>query len=83
MYRIRMVDASDDDIADTLTELHRLTFFDTAATPKFDLGAWWLAYQGDDAVALALCRPLTRGISVTSPELESCRGIGAGGFSSG
>ena len=53
MYRIRMVDASDDEVADTLADLHRLTFFDTAAMPKFELGTWWLAFRGDDAVAFA------------------------------
>ena len=53
MYRIRIVDAFDDDVAETLTDLHRLTFFDTAAMPQFDLGAWWLAYHGDDPVAFA------------------------------
>lgn len=53
MYKIRTVDASDDDVADTLADLHRLTFFDAATMPQFDLGAWWLAYHGDDAVAFA------------------------------
>jgi hypothetical protein len=42
MYRIRIVDASDDDIAETLADLHQLTFFDAAALPQFELGAWWL-----------------------------------------
>ncbi|WP_354138817.1 GNAT family N-acetyltransferase [Bradyrhizobium sp. LB11.1] len=59
MYRIRMVDASDDDVADTLVDLHRLTFFDAATMPKFDLGAWWLAYEADDAVAFAGVVPST------------------------
>ena len=59
MYRIRMVDASDDDVADTLAQLHRLTFFDAAAMPAFDLGAWWLAYQRDQAVAFAGVVPST------------------------
>ena len=59
MYRIRMVDASDDDVADTLADLHRLTFFDAAAMPQFDLGAWWLAYHGGDAVAFAGVVPST------------------------
>jgi hypothetical protein len=53
MYRIRIVDASDDDVADTLADLHRLAFFDVGAMPQFDFGAWWLAYNGDDAVASA------------------------------
>jgi len=59
MYRIHIVDASDDDVADTLADLHRLTFFDAAAMPHFDLGAWWLAYHGDDAVAFAGVLPST------------------------
>lgn len=59
MYRIRMVDASDEDVADTLADLHRLTFFGAAAMPQFDLGAWWLAYHGDDAVAFAGVVPST------------------------
>jgi GNAT superfamily N-acetyltransferase len=51
MYRIRMVDASDDDVADTLADLHRLSFF--------DLGVWWLAHCGDDPVAFAGVVPST------------------------
>lgn len=54
-----MVEASDEDVADTLDDLHRLTFFDAAATPQFELGAWWLAYHGDDAVAFAGVVPST------------------------
>ena len=53
MYRIRAVDGGDDEIADTLTELHRLTFFDTAVVPKFDQGYWWLAFRETEAVAFA------------------------------
>jgi GNAT superfamily N-acetyltransferase len=59
MYRIRIADATDDDIADTLADLHRLTFFDAAAMPQFGQGAWWLAYHGDDAVAFAGVMPST------------------------
>lgn len=59
MYRIRIADTTDDDIADTLADLHQLTFFDAAAMPQFDLGAWWLAYHGDDAVAFAGVMPST------------------------
>jgi GNAT superfamily N-acetyltransferase len=59
MYRIRIVDASDDDIAETLADLHQLTFFDAAALPQFELGAWWLAYHGDEAVAFAGVVPST------------------------
>ena len=53
MYRIREVDGSDDDIADTLAELHGLTFFDGAPVPKFDRGHWWLARQEAEPVAFA------------------------------
>jgi GNAT superfamily N-acetyltransferase len=59
MYKIRMVDASDDDVAEALADLHRLTFFDAAAIPDFDLGAWWLAYCGADPVAFAGVVPST------------------------
>ena len=59
MYRIRIVDADDDDVAETLTDLHRLTFFDGASVPQFEFGAWWLAYHNDDAVAFAGVIPST------------------------
>jgi len=38
MYRIREVDAQDDDISEMLADLHRLTFFDSAPVPSFDWG---------------------------------------------
>ena len=59
MYIIRMVDAYDEDAAEILSDLHQLTFFDAAAMPQFDLGTWWLAYHGDDAVAFAGVLPST------------------------
>jgi len=59
MYRVRIVDGSDDDISDTLSELHRLTFFDAAVMPQFESGAWWLAYHDDNAVAFAGVLPST------------------------
>ena len=40
MYRIREVNGHDDDIADTLAELHDLTFLHTAPVPEFDWGHW-------------------------------------------
>jgi GNAT superfamily N-acetyltransferase len=52
-YRIREVDAQDEDIADTLSELHRLTFFDSACVPEFDQGHWWLAFHQGEPVAFA------------------------------
>ena len=45
MYRIREVDGHDDEVADTLRDLHRLTFFDGAPIPAFDRGHWWLALE--------------------------------------
>jgi hypothetical protein len=59
MYRIREIDPQDDDIADTLTELHRQTFFDTAPIPKFDHGHWWLAFDATEPVAFAGVIPST------------------------
>ena len=59
MYRIREVDGSDDDVADTLSELHWLTFFDGASIPKFDHGHWWLAHCAPEPVAFAGIIPST------------------------
>src|SRR5664279_1698858 len=53
MYRIREVDGQDDEIADTLADLHRLTFFDGAPVPGFDKGHWWLAFHKTVPVAFA------------------------------
>jgi hypothetical protein len=39
-YRIREVDGQDEDVADTLGDLHRLTFFNGAGLPDFDWGHW-------------------------------------------
>ncbi len=51
MYRIREVDGHDEEIADTLADLHRLTFFDGAPIPEFDQGHW-------NALQLRLMRAL-------------------------
>jgi hypothetical protein len=47
------VDAQDDDIADTLAELHLLTFFDGAPVPEFHHGHWWLAFYEAEPVGFA------------------------------
>jgi Acetyltransferase (GNAT) family len=59
MYRIREVDGLDDEIAETLVDLHRLTFFDGASIPEFDRGHWWLAYHEAVPVAFAGVVPST------------------------
>jgi hypothetical protein len=53
MYRIREVDGEDEDVADTLTELHGLTFFGSAALPVFNHGHWWIAFHKAAPVAFA------------------------------
>ena len=53
MYRIREVDSHDEDMADTLADLHRLTFFDSASIPDFEDGHWWLAFYQGEPVAFA------------------------------
>lgn len=60
IYRIREVDGHDDDVAETLADLHRLTFFDGASIPRFDHGHWWLAFFGATPVAFAGLVPSTR-----------------------
>ena len=59
MYRIREVEATDEDIADMLGELHQLTFLDSAPVPVFDDGHWWLAFRGSKPVAFAGVVPST------------------------
>jgi GNAT superfamily N-acetyltransferase len=63
MYRIREVDAHDDEISDTIADLHRLTFFDSAAIPEFDHGHWWLAFDKTTPVGFAGVIPSTRAIN--------------------
>src|SRR5207248_2849819 len=60
MYRIREVDGLDDEIAETLADLHRLTFFGGATIPEFDQGYWWLAFHEGTPVAFAGIVPSTR-----------------------
>jgi hypothetical protein len=59
MYRIREVDGEDEDVADTLADLHRQTFLDGARIPDFDLGRWWLALRGRAPVGFAGVIPST------------------------
>jgi GNAT superfamily N-acetyltransferase len=59
IHRIERVIGSDDEIADTLAELHRLTFFGAASAPKFDQGHWWLAFHKTESVAFAGLIPST------------------------
>ena len=53
MYRIREIEGDDDEVADMLADLHRLTFFDGASVPKFDQGHWWLAFHETIPIAFA------------------------------
>ncbi|WP_409364804.1 GNAT family N-acetyltransferase [Bradyrhizobium sp. JYMT SZCCT0428] len=46
-------------MADTLLELHRLTFLDCAPIPKFDHGHWWLARDETEPVGFAGVVPST------------------------
>jgi GNAT superfamily N-acetyltransferase len=59
LYRIREVNGQEEEIADILAELHRLTFFDGAPVPSFDRGHWWLAYRAAMPVAFAGAVPST------------------------
>ena len=59
MYEIRQVDGEDDEIAETLAELHHLTFSKSAPIPEFDWGYWWLVFDGPAAVAFAGLIPST------------------------
>jgi GNAT superfamily N-acetyltransferase len=58
-YRVREVDGTDDDVADTLAELHQFTFLDAAPVPTFDQGHWWIAFKRTEPVAFAGIVPST------------------------
>ena len=58
-YKIREIDGQDEEIADVLADLHRLTFLDNAGLPTFDWGNWWLAFCGCSPVAFAGLVPST------------------------
>jgi GNAT superfamily N-acetyltransferase len=60
MYRIRAADTQDEDVSETLSELHRSTFFGSASIPEFDVGYWWLAIHQRIPVAFAGLVPSTR-----------------------
>jgi hypothetical protein len=72
MYWIREVDGQDDDIADTLADLHRLTFFDGAAIPDFDQGHWWRAFHAAIPVAFAGLVPSTRAFNAGYSVVSAC-----------
>ena len=59
IHRIERVIGEDDDTVDTLSELHRLTFFGSAPVPKFDHGHWWLVLHETGPVAFAGIIPST------------------------
>jgi hypothetical protein len=60
IHRIERVIGHDDEIADVLADIHRLTFFNGAANPEFDFGNWWLAFHEEVPVAFAGLVPSTR-----------------------
>jgi len=47
MYKIKLIDNLESDMQEVLTELHTLTFFDTAPLYDFSTGWWWLVYTKD------------------------------------
>jgi GNAT superfamily N-acetyltransferase len=53
MYRIREVDAFDEEVVEQLTDLHRTTFLTSAPLPQFDVGHWWVACRRNRPVAFA------------------------------
>src|SRR5262245_33617200 len=52
MYKIKRVDPADDEIEQTIRELHKATFGDSAPmVDPFIKGDWWLAYHYELNVA--------------------------------
>lgn len=60
-YRIREVDGLDDEVADTLDELHDACFDGDAPRAPYDYGNWWIAYYGKEPAAFAGITPSTLG----------------------
>lgn len=46
-FRIREVDATEEQYHEELTNLHDLTFYDTSIRADFERGYWWLAYSDE------------------------------------
>ncbi|MFI4971128.1 MAG: GNAT family N-acetyltransferase [Hyphomicrobiales bacterium] len=53
VYRISAVDGDDEDIADTIRELHDEVFGDTAPQVDPTNGHWWLAFAIDEGREIA------------------------------
>src|SRR5258708_4520544 len=53
VYRIKEVDTSDEDIADTIRELHGEIFGSTAPQVHPERGSWWLAFAANESRELA------------------------------
>ena len=59
MYRIREVDTQDDEVTDSLAELHDVIFCDGTRAPDFEQGHWWIAFRGAAPIAFAGVIPST------------------------
>jgi GNAT superfamily N-acetyltransferase len=58
MYRIKRVDGSDDEVADTIRELHDEIFADSAPQVDPEWGWWWFAYdEGRDVAGFCQLAP--------------------------
>lgn len=79
-YRTRRVDGTDEDIADTIREMHELTFGPTAPNVDPEYGYWWLTYHGREPVAFcgmkASAQWLNTGYLYRVGVLEAHRGKG-------
>lgn len=63
-YFIRHVDHEDPEVAEDLTDLHKLTFLDGTHLPLVEgrfWGDWWIAYERGDPVAFLGTCPSTQG----------------------
>jgi GNAT superfamily N-acetyltransferase len=63
-YRIREVDGLDDEVIETLDELHDACFEGNAPRVQYDTGHWWLAYYGRQPVAFSGIIPSTLGVGI-------------------
>jgi GNAT superfamily N-acetyltransferase len=59
MYRIRIVDGTDEEVAENIRDLHELTFGNTAPQIDPESGWWWIVYDGRELAGFCGLMPAT------------------------
>jgi GNAT superfamily N-acetyltransferase len=70
-YRIKRVDGTDDEVADTLRWMHNVCFGKSAPQVEPENDYWWIAYLGKEPAAFAALSHATR-----TPKLGYLKRVG-------